>query len=91
MCGRKRRNTGSTARISALDAPMALNWLAAAQVALLLILTDNSAALCSYSATILLACRHRRKDAKARAGDDVLVKLAIDAPENIVRKFVKYV
>ena len=45
MCGRKRRNTGSTARISALDAPMALNWLAAAQVALLLILTDNSAAL----------------------------------------------
>ena len=36
-------------------------------------------------------CRHRRKDAKARAGDDVLVKLAIDAPENIVRKVVKYV
>ena len=57
MCVRKRRNTGSTARISALDAPMALNWLAAAQVALLLILTDNSAALCSYSATILLASR----------------------------------
>ena len=55
MCVRKRRNTGSTARISALDAPMALNWLAAAQVALLLILTDNSAALCSYSATICLA------------------------------------
>ena len=49
MCVRKRRNTGSTARISALDAPMALNWLAAAQVALLLILTDNSAALFSYS------------------------------------------
>ena len=57
MCGRKRRNTGSTARISALDAPMALNWLAAAQVALLLILTDNSAALSSYSATICLASR----------------------------------
>ena len=39
----------------------------------------------------ILLCRHRRKDAKARAGDDVLVKLAIDAPENIVRKVVKYV
>ena len=131
MCGRKRRNTGSTARISALDAPMALNWLAAAQVALLLILTDNSAALCSYSANArddgpavlldayralfatvfgkmemaearlphncrerrlpFLLCRHRRKDAEARAGDDVLVKLAIDAPLDLVRKVLKYV
>ena len=127
MCGRKRRNTGSTARISALDAPMALNWLAAAQVALLLILTDNSAALSSYSATICLVpldayraffatvfgkmemaearlphncrerrlpfllCRHRRKDAEARAGDDLIVKLAIDAPLDLVRKVLKYV
>jgi len=181
MCVRKRRKTGSTARISALDAPMALNWLAAAQVAFLLILTDNSAALFSYSATILLGrvdgaevdamiprrsaerldddakwlglrahldgleptvdeaagyyarddgpavpldayraffatvfgkmemaearlphncrerrlpfllCRHRRKDAEARAGDDLLVKLAIDAPLDLVRKVLKYV
>ena len=68
MCGRKRRNTGSTARISALDAPMALNWLAAAQVALLLILTDNSAALCSYSATILLASRIIPIRARRRTG-----------------------
>ena len=31
------------------------------------------------------------KDAKARAGDDVLVKLAIDAPLDLVRKVLKYV
>ena len=34
---------------------------------------------------------HRRKDAEARAGDDVLVKLAIDAPFDLVRKVLKYV
>ena len=38
-----------------------------------------------------LLCRHRRKDAEARAGDDVLVKLAIDAPLDPVRKVLKYV
>ena len=38
-----------------------------------------------------LLCRHRRKDAEARAGDDVLVKLAIDAPLDLVRKVLKYV
>ena len=38
-----------------------------------------------------LLCRHRRKDAEARAGDDVLVKLAIDAPSDLVRKALKYV
>ena len=38
-----------------------------------------------------LLCRHRRKDAEARAGDDLLVKLAIDAPLDLVRKVLKYV
>ena len=38
-----------------------------------------------------LLCRHRRKDAEARVGDDVLVKLAIDAPLDLVRKVLKYV
>ena len=38
-----------------------------------------------------LLCRHRRKDAEARAGDDLIVKLAIDAPLDLVRKVLKYV
>ena len=38
-----------------------------------------------------LLCRHRRKDAEARAGDDIIVKLAIDAPLDLVRKVLKYV
>ena len=111
MCVRKRRNTGSTARISALDAPMALNWLAEAYAR-----DDGPAvpldAYRAFFATVFgkmemaearlphncrerrlpfLLCRHRRKDAEARAGDDVLVKLAIDAPLDLVRKVLKYV
>ena len=38
-----------------------------------------------------LLCRNRRKDAEARAGDDLIVKLAIDAPLDLVRKVLKYV
>ena len=92
MCVRKRRNTGSTARISALDAPIdAYRALFATVFERMEMAEARLPHNCRERRLPILLCRHRRKDAEVRAGDDVLVKLAIDAPLDLVRKVLKYV
>ena len=88
MCGRKRRNTGSTARISAFDAYRAFFATVFGKMEMAEARLPHN---CRERRLPFLLCRHRRKDAEARAGDDVLVKLAIDAPLDLVRKVLKYV